>query len=64
MAPNERQAAALRQLRRINGKADLVALVDMFIAAAEKDLVDSPANELTRVEFLRLRELRSILFEN
>ena len=62
MAMTEKQAAALRQLQRMNGRADLRSLVDQFIAAAEQAIVSNPANENDRVEFLKLRELRGLLF--
>lgn len=62
MAMTDKQAAAVRQLRRLNGREDLQSLVADFIAAAERELVDQPANEHDRREFLKLRELRDVLF--
>jgi Fic family protein len=61
MVPTDAEAAALRALRRLNGREHLASLMERFIAEAEVALVTSPASEPARVEFLKLRELRSLL---
>lgn len=61
MVPTDAEAAALRALRRMNGREHLATFLARYIAAAEAELVNTPANEPARVEFLKLRALRSLL---